>query len=219
MRQMLSRTLIQGGRPKDGIAQLDKLKVERPTSVQILVDLGDGWLKEGDNAKAAEQYRAALRLAPNNSRLHMLLGFTLESANESQGAIAEYRQALALEPGNSLAMNNLAYVLAEHGGQTEEALGLAQKALQISPKEPDLLETLGWIYLKKGLPNSAVKVYSDLCREWPDRPLYQHHLGLALLAEGDSAAGRKALQAALENHPDASEAAQIRHDLDRIGPR
>src|SRR5262249_5179018 len=120
-------------------------------------------------------------------------------------------------PNDSIAMNNLAYALTETGDakDLDSALQFAQRALQISPNEPDFRDTLGWIWLKKGTNDSALQVFTALCREAPANPSYRHHLGLALLATRNHAAARQAFETALASGPSRDEAAQIRQALQR----
>ena len=47
------------------------------------------------------------------------------------------------------AANNVAWVLAEHGGNIDEALNWAQVAKEKMPQDPSIMDTLGWIYYKK----------------------------------------------------------------------
>ena len=53
-------------------------------------------------------------------------------------------------------LNNLAYVLLDYEGAPDEAQRLVEHALQKSPKNPNLADTLGMVYLKKKLGDSAL---------------------------------------------------------------
>ncbi len=60
-----------------------------------------------------------------------------------------YEQVLTTENGNLIALNNLAYLLADKLNQPEAAVPYAKQAVQIS-KTPAVIDTLGWAYLQTG---------------------------------------------------------------------
>jgi len=60
------------------------------------------------------------------------------------------RAGRELRPDDSEFNNNLAFVLAKHLGDLEAALAPAQKAAELTPNDANVLDTLGWIYLKTG---------------------------------------------------------------------
>jgi len=68
----------------------------------------------------------------------------------AQAYFNNYRQALEIREDFAPAANNLAWILAEHGGNIDEALGLAQTAKEKMPRDPSpvILYHLGMAYLK-----------------------------------------------------------------------
>ena len=78
---------------------------------------------------------------------------------ESQDA---YRAVLAHEPNNGMALNNLAFSIAQSGTDLDEALTLADKAKKVLPTLNEVDDTLGWIYLKKHMPGQAVDIFRTL---------------------------------------------------------
>ena len=114
-------------------------------------------------------------------------------------------------------MNNLAFLLAENGGNLDEALGLAQSAAQKVPGQSHFSDTIGYVYLKKGMRDNAVRTFSGLVQKYPTNPTFHYHLAMALLETGDKAAARNELGAALANHPAEDEAAKIRELANKIG--
>jgi tetratricopeptide (TPR) repeat protein len=73
-------------------------------------------------------------------------------------AEADYRKALSLDPDQPEAINNLAYVLLESGGDLEEALRLAVRANAHGPDNAGYVDTLGAIYLRLGRVAQAVEM-------------------------------------------------------------
>ncbi len=88
-------------------------------------------------------------------------------------------------------MNNAAFFLADTDGDLDEALRLAKNALAKNPGQPSFSDTVGYIYLKKGMLDSAIQSFSTLARRYPDSASFRYHLGLALLQKGEKAVGAK----------------------------
>jgi Tfp pilus assembly protein PilF len=128
-----------------------------------------------------------------------------------------YRRALRMQPENPSLLNNLAFYLAENGGNLDEALALAQRAVQKLKDDPGVSDTLGWIYLKKSMPDAALQIFSALVKKNPESPIFRYHFGAALAAKGDKAAARAALDAALTKKPDKQDELKIRQLLASLG--
>jgi tetratricopeptide (TPR) repeat protein len=61
-----------------------------------------------------------------------------------------YERVVELDPHNTLAMNNLAYLLAEEGIRLRQALRFASNAVMLEPDNGVYLDTLGWVHYKLG---------------------------------------------------------------------
>jgi predicted Zn-dependent protease len=114
-------------------------------------------------------------------------------------------------------LNNIAYSLAETGGNLDEALRLAQHALQKKPGHPTLTDTLGWIYLKKGMKDSAVQTFTNLVRQQPQDPTFRYHLGMAFLEKGDKTKAKSEFEKSLSNQPSSEDERKMRELIRSIG--
>ena len=80
-----------------------------------------------------------------------MLGLLLHAQRDVPGAIEHYEKAVALDPRVAApAANNLAWLYAENGENLDRALELAQIARAQLTGDAEPLDTLGWVYLKKG---------------------------------------------------------------------
>ncbi|HMJ25196.1 MAG TPA: hypothetical protein VK475_05185, partial [Pyrinomonadaceae bacterium] len=91
---------------------------------------------------------------------------------------------------------------------------------QASPQVPSFVDTLGWVYYKKGLYGAAAEqlkkaVSADEAAARSNNsspsPTYRYHLGAALAAKGDKAGARREMETALRlsektSFPEADEA-------------
>jgi predicted Zn-dependent protease len=110
-------------------------------------------------------------------------------------------------------LNNLAFGIAEHEGDLDQALTLAQKAKQLMPNQPEVSDTIGWIYLKKKLPDNAISIFQELVAKQPNQPTFQLHLGQAYAQKGDRTKAQSALRKALELNPSPEEKRQIQQAM------
>jgi tetratricopeptide (TPR) repeat protein len=97
--------------------------------------------------------------------------------------------------------NNLAFIYAEQGTNLDMALQLATTAKQGLPDNPDVDDTLGWIYYKKDMAKLAIRSLEDSLKRRPDTPEVLYHLGLAYSKAGDQDKAREALERALKLNP------------------
>ncbi|MGB6943111.1 MAG: tetratricopeptide repeat protein [Bryobacteraceae bacterium] len=165
---------------------------------------------------AIEHYRKAKALDPKNSAAAALLGRELEDAGRTPEAIASYRDALKADPKNVFVLNNLAFLLAESGRNLDEALQMALSAQKLIKDNVAVADTVGWVYLKKGLTGSALQVFQNNVRKEPKNPTYRYHLGAALLASGDKIKAKQELEKALQNSPSHEQEPEIRGLLAKI---
>jgi Flp pilus assembly protein TadD len=152
-----------------------------------------------DYAAAESIIRQAIQVAPDRVEYRDALGMTLEAQNKVNEAIAEYREALRRQANDPVAGNNLAWLLVENGGNLEEALKLAQMAKERSPENPAISDTLGWIYLKKNVPGTAISEFKNALQREPNNPMFNYHLGLAYKQTGDNNLAAKYIQLALDS--------------------
>ena len=135
----------------------------------------------------------------------MMLGLLLHAQRDVRGAIEHYEKAVALDPRTAApAANNLAWLYAESGENLDRALELAQIARTHLPGDAEPLDTLGWVYMKKGVTSQAETFVRQAVDLNPNNPLYHYHLGVIYAQKGDDANARKSLQRALTLQPGQS---------------
>jgi len=131
----------------------------------------------------------------------MLLGTAYELARKYDEAIAAYEEALKLDPRFAPAANNLAWLYSERGKNIDLALQLAQTAMEQLPQDPSVMDTLGWIYYKKGAYLKAVALLSESSEKLPQSAAVKYHLGMTYLKNGDNRSAKQALQRAIAIDP------------------
>jgi tetratricopeptide (TPR) repeat protein len=156
-----------------------------------------------------EEADRAGALPPAGVALLARLQFASGHRDEAE---ALYERALAGRADLPGAKNDLAWILAEKQVDLDRALTLAQESQQAEPESPVVVDTLGYVYYRKGLHEAAVQQFRlalELAeRSRQMRPEFHFHLGLALRAldrQADAAAAfEKALS--LGAFPEADQA-------------
>ena len=118
-------------------------------------------------------------------------GWTLKS-NRPERAIAAYRRAAELDALAFAPRNNLAELLRARG-DLDGALKVAQEAYQIAEDNPYVLDTLGSLYLRKGLVERSIVLLEEAHAAAPELAEVQLHLALAYREAGGTANARQLL--------------------------
>ncbi|MFN2516123.1 MAG: tetratricopeptide repeat protein [Pyrinomonadaceae bacterium] len=169
--------------------------------------LGALFINTKQEDRAIAEYQKILERRPDNATAHTLIGM-LNDSRQNYGAAADnYRQALGQDQNAVIAANNLAWLYAVNGeGNLDEAVRLAQGVVQKNPNIAGFVDTLGWVYYKKGLYGAAVEQLQKAvalderaARNANGSPAgnYRYHLGMALKAKGDKEGARRELEQAV----------------------
>jgi tetratricopeptide (TPR) repeat protein len=142
-----------------------------------------------------------------------MLALLLDKQKKAPEAQAKYEQIVSADPQAAVAANNLAWIYASKGQNLDVALQLAQTAKAKLPDSPDVSDTLGWVYYKKGLTTQAITALESAVAASPANPLFHYHLGMARKAMGDTTQARESLQKALSLAPDFDAASEARQAL------
>lgn len=213
---LLADVALRGNQLDLAVQAYSQIATANPAAPFPHLRLGDAYMRKGDLNSAIGEFQKAKSLSPRDPLANAMLALALHNADRGEEALRAYRETLTLESGNPLVANNLAYLMAENGGNLDEALKLAQSAARAQPGNEAIADTLGWIYLKKNLPDSAIQVLSNATQKDPRQAIYKYHLAMAFYQKGDKSAARQACEAALADKPGQSDARKIRDLLARV---
>jgi len=151
--------------------------------------------------RAIAEYQKIAERQPDGMTFTMI-GMVEHGRNNIDAAIANYKSALEVDPNSTIAANNLAMVYADSGkGNMDEAVRLAQGVVQKNSNVAGYVNTLGWVYYKKGLYAAAIeqlqKAVTMSVASKTDNALYRYQLGLALADGGKKVEARRELETAL----------------------
>ncbi len=135
-------------------AEASKAKRRGPGPAEGLVRDAQARHRAGDAAGAAEGYRAALAIAPDDADALMGLGAALATLGRPEEAIQSFRRAAKILP-------NVAAVHRDFGaamfdlGRWEEGLAAFQRAIAIAPADARALTGLGEMLVEVGRRDEA----------------------------------------------------------------
>jgi tetratricopeptide (TPR) repeat protein len=178
--------------------------------------LGQLYVRQKKLNEALQEYGTIAKQQPSNVAARTMVGMLLQVQNRQDDAKREFEEILAIDPRAAVAANNLAYLHAESGTNLDAALNLAQTAKAGLPEDPNVSDTLGWVYYKRNLSATAIDAFQQSVKKDPANPVYHYHLGLALLQSKDEAGARAALERALQLKLQPKEAADARKALASI---
>ena len=135
-------------------------------------------------ADAESEFRAAVRLDPQNAELHDDLGVALGNEGDWKGEIAEYREALHMNPNDDMAHNNLGATLGSKG-DWDGAVAEYRDALRLNPSNDLAHVGLAVALGEKGEGNGEITEYREALRLNPNNDVAHYNLGVALGARGD----------------------------------
>ena len=157
------------------IELLQKATAMEPENDEIFHSLALAYMSKNENKKAVESMKKAVSLNPKKDTYYFELGALMEKSGDFKGAIANMRQAIQINPLHSNAHNFLGYIYALEGRDLDRALEHLTKALTIQPRNGYFLDSLGWIYFKKGDSEKALtQIQKALIYTDPDPVLYDH---------------------------------------------
>jgi tetratricopeptide (TPR) repeat protein len=213
LRLMLASLAIQEGKFDVAGEQYRWMESKDPKSAQPYLALGQLYQKQGATKEALASYEKAAALAPRDTNILTAVAILEGNSGQFQQAIPMLKKELVLDPNNDNAMNNLAFDLAETGQDLDQALSLIQKVARKFPDNPDVLDTLGWVYTKRGLNRPAIQVLRTLVAKHPNEPAFHYHLAVALLQDKQTSDAKRELLAAMQTNPPKDLSSRIQDSL------
>jgi len=148
--------------------------------------------------QALVKLNALVDLNPKDIEALIRIGGIHEQQDDFASARSTYRKVIAADANNSAALNNLAYINAEHFDEIDKAFDQAMKARSLRPTDPAIADTLGWINYKRGDYLLALSLIKESAAKISQHPEIQYHLAKAHAALDEDASAKAAFSKALE---------------------
>ncbi|MNQ42343.1 tetratricopeptide repeat protein [compost metagenome] len=199
MRQAALRA--KSGRVDDALAMIDAAgpqdEEERTLGVLTKAQI----LRDADRVgQAVSVLEAADQALPDTVEIKYELAMLYERQNRLADLERMLRQVIALDPDHAHAYNALGYTLADHNQRLPEALDLITQALELSPNDPFILDSMGWVKFRMGDSAAAADYLRRAYSVRPEADIAAH-LAEVLWSQGKRDQAAELLRAALQKDP------------------
>ena len=177
----------------------------------IYMRIGETYRRKGDLQNSINALESARKFLPDNTIILLTLAEVLDGAGHWPEARQVYNATIKIDPNNAVSLNNLAFLMVEHGEgkDLDQALTMAQRAKQLLPNLAEVSDTMGSIYLRKNLNGEALDIFRDLVAKAPNSSTYRYHLAKAYFQQGDKVHAQAECKTALRYNPTDYEKGQI----------
>ena len=157
----------------------------------VLAQLANAYVKDPAEdlrlqADALQAVKRAVAIAPDSSFAYGWLGrVLLHTTSDYAATDAAYRRSMELAPGSASALLGYASFAILMG--RADALPAAERALELDPRNPSVLSTLGMVQFYSRRYDEARKSMLEATKRWDNR-VTQDWLALNELASGNPAA-------------------------------
>jgi len=172
-----------------------------PQRVQLLVTETQLLREANLHREAFQLLGEALQKAPDQPDLLYDHALTAEKIDRFDVLESSLKRLIQLKPDHAHAYNALGYSFADRNLRLPEAKKLIEKALEISPGDFFIIDSMGWVLYRMGDLKGAAE---QLRRAWRGRPDGEigAHLGEVLWMLGERDEARRIWQEALKASPE-----------------
>jgi len=169
-----------------------------PGNLDAALLMADVLARQNRRADAQHAIELALQKQPESIVLNLRLAALLEETGQIDAARKRYERLAIENPRSSIVNVRLAALYANSNGDLDVALRLASGAKVKLPNDPAAADTLGWVYVRKGLGSRALPYLFEALRADPTNAVYHYHLGVAHATLGDFTNSATELRRALD---------------------
>jgi len=195
---------LQARRINAALSRLRTVVRESPGAENAYVLLSSALLQQKKYRQLLTETEAALALPKVSVQLLLNRAAAFEGLKQYEEAAGQIKKLFIIDPDNAEALNFLGYLYAEQGIRLDEAENLILRALKQKPGNGYYLDSLAWVYYKRGEYDKALTFQRKAVGKIPDDPIIQEHLGDILWKGEKLDAARTAWKKSLRlGHEDA----------------
>ena len=163
------------GKGAQALALLRALPDSKEEEARIKISAQVDLLRKQKNEPAAYSVlKQALVRFPKDHELTYDLAMSAEKLSKYEEMEILLRAVIASKPDYHGAYNALGYFFADRNIKLGEARELIEKALQFAPRDPYIIDSLGWLEFRSGNTTLALTLLEQAFRDKPDAEIAAH---------------------------------------------
>ncbi len=182
---------------KEAAERLKALIAQQPDAANAYSMLSAVRLAQEEYRLAIEETQAAMQIEKPPVRLLFNRAAAFESLKEYTMAEKALKRLLETDPEYVDGLNFLGYLYAEMGINLDEAEDMIRRALKQKPDDGYYLDSLAWVYFKRGDYAEAMATQNRAVKQAGDDPIMHDHLGDILWKNNKPDEARQAWQRAI----------------------
>lgn len=181
---------------------MQALRVQFPddSAMMYLIE-GELLRKQNQPQQAIDLYTGALEANPDDPDLLYARAMAAVGIDRVDLLERDLRQILLNDPDHVDALNALGYTLADRTDRFEEARRFIERALQLRPDEPAIMDSMGWVLYRLGELEAAEGYLRQALEQVFDAEIAAH-LGEVLWELGRQDEARTVWRKALDEDPE-----------------
>ena len=190
-----------------------KRQTSSPNYLPDIAYIQSDILSRSGQFNAAEQILSeGISQFPDNIRLRYSRAMTYVRLNHIDAAEKDFVSIIDANPNHAAALNALGYTLADLTNRVDEAYIYIKRAHALTPEDPAVLDSLGWVEYKRGNLEAALNKLQEAYSLFPDQEIGAH-LGEVLWVMGQYDEAKKIWKQSLERNPESKIVHQTIHRL------
>jgi tetratricopeptide (TPR) repeat protein len=157
--------------------------------------------ESGRHAEAYAMLETALAKQPDNPELLYETALSAERQGKPEVLETHLKRLLELKPDHAHALNALGYSFAERNIRLDEASALITRALLLTPDDPFIMDSLGWVLFRQGKLGEALSTLERAYQIKAD-PEIAAHIGEVLWTLNRKDDARRVLKDAAKKNPE-----------------
>ncbi|WP_086929922.1 tetratricopeptide repeat protein [Agarilytica rhodophyticola] len=196
---------------------LSLIKTRQQTSTErtqesLFMLEADIYSRTGKLLEAKEALTNGLKYFPDSERILYSRAMLNTQIDSIEAAEKDLKRVLELVPEHAAALNALGYTLADKTTRYQEAYEYIKQAYALTPNDPAVIDSLGWVAYRLGNFTEALKRLRAAMKAFPDHEIAAH-LGEVLWVNGNHKEAIDVWKQGLELSPESK---IIKNTLDRL---
>jgi tetratricopeptide (TPR) repeat protein len=198
----VAQMLAKQGRLDEGLRYLHQVEAQNNQHRAQLSMAEAQLLRDaGRYQEAYDLLGRALEKLPNYPDLLYDHAMAAEKLDKLDVLEANLRRLMQLKPDHAHAYNALGYTLADRNLRLEEARELIARALNLSPDDPFIMDSMGWVEFRLGNLGASLEILRRAYQTRAD-PEIAAHLGEVLWVKGEREEAQRVWRSAVKEHPE-----------------